>query len=323
MLLSTHSDDDVDACISELVAVAGEPPGTLVHLGPTKIEGLCRRAARIFLAQPMLLELVGPINVVGDVHGQYYDLLRLFEMGGFPDDEQAYLFLGDYIDRGRQGIETISLLLAYKIKHQDTFFMLRGNHECPSLNRVYGFYDECKRRYTVKLWRTGNKCGLACTAFMILTLLLRLPVNDCLSCLPCAAVIGERMFCVHGGLSPELLRLEQILNISRPSDVPDEGLLCDFLWADPDPGMVGWGENARGVSYTFGADIVQNFLQKHDLDLVVRAHQVVDDGYEFFADRGLVTLFSAPNYCGEFDNAGAMMVIDEELVCSFKLLRPQ
>jgi serine/threonine-protein phosphatase PP1 catalytic subunit len=236
------------------------------------------------------------------VHGQYYDLLRLFEMGGFPCEENPYLFLGDYVDRGRQGIETVCLLLTNKCKFPDNFFLLRGNHECPSINRIYGFYDECRRRYDVKMWRT---------------------FNDALNTLPMAAIIGERMFCVHGGLSPELLRLDQIFDIPRPTDVPDQGLLCDFLWSDPDPDISGWAENARGVSYTFGADVVHNFLIKHDFDLVVRAHQVVEDGYEFFAGRELVTLFSAPNYCGEFDNAAAIMIVDESLVCSFKILRPQ
>lgn len=296
------SDEDLNAVIAQLLAVRQEPPGKLVNLEESKIEGLCKRAKGIFLQQPPLLELDGPINIVGDVHGQYYDLLRLFEMGGFPENDQPYLFLGDYVDRGRQGIETVCLLLSYKTKFPDNFFLLRGNHECPSINRIYGFYDECKRRYRIKLWRQ---------------------FNDCLNALPMAAIIGERMFCVHGGLSPELLRLDQIFDVARPTDVPDNGLLCDFLWSDPDPDIMGWGENARGVSYTFGADVVSNFLVKHDFDLIVRAHQVVEDGYEFFAGRELVTLFSAPNYCGEFDNAGAIMSVDESLVCSFKILRPQ
>lgn len=97
------------------------------------------------------------------------------------------------------------------------------------------------------------------------------------------------------------------------------GLLCDLLWADPDKEVTGWSENDRGVSFTFGADVVNRFLQKHDLHLICRAHQVVEDGYEFFAKRGLVTIFSAPNYCGEFDNAGAMMSVDETLLCSFQV----
>ena len=113
--------------------------------------------------------------------------------------------------------------------------------------------------------------------------------------------------------------MEQIRRIMRPTDVPDTGLLCDLLWSDPDKDVQGWGENDRGVSFTFGADVVTKFLHRHDLDLICRAHQVVEDGYEFFAKRQLVTLFSAPNYCGEFDNAGGMMSVDETLMCSFQV----
>jgi hypothetical protein len=101
--------------------------------------------------------------------------------------------------------------------------------------------------------------------------------------------------------------------------IPDCGLLCDLLWSDPDKDITGWSENDRGVSFTFGPDVVSRFLQKHDMDLICRAHQVVEDGYEFFSKRQLVTLFSAPNYCGEFDNAGAMMSVDESLLCSFQV----
>jgi serine/threonine-protein phosphatase PP1 catalytic subunit len=223
----------------------------------------------------MLLELEAPIKIVGDIHGQYYDLLRLFEFGGFPPDAN-YLFLGDYVDRGKQSLETICLLLAYKIKYPENFFLLRGNHECAAINRIYGFYDECKRRYNIKLWKT---------------------FTDCFNCLPVAAVIDEKIFCVHGGLSPEHHSMDQIRRLMRPTDVPDAGILCDLLWSDPDKAIDGWGENDRGVSFTFGADVVTKFLKKHDLDLVCRAHQVVEDGYEFFAKRRLVTVFSAPNYC--------------------------
>merc|ERR1712096_577684 len=132
----------------------------------------------------------------------------------------------------------------------------------------------------------------------------------------------ERIFCMHGGLSPELTSMDQIRRIMRPTDVPDTGLLCDLLWSDPDRDVQGWAENDRGVSFVFGPEIVSVFLKKHNLDLICRAHQVVEDGYEFFAKRQLVTLFSAPNYCGEFDNAGGMMSVDETLMCSFQILKP-
>lgn len=169
-----------------------------------------------------------------------------------------------------------------QVKYPENFFLLRGNHECASINRIYGFYDECKRRYNVRLWKT---------------------FTDCFNCLPVAALVDEKasfwlalpfvcspdfspylhshqssvvkqILCMHGGLSPELKSLEQVKRIPRPTDVPDTGLLCDLLWADPDKEIQGWGENDRGVSYTFGPDSVLDFLAKHDLDLICRAHQV-------------------------------------------------
>lgn len=202
------------------------------------------------MAQPILLELEAPIKICGDVHGQYHDLLRLFEYGGFPP-EANYLFLGDYIDRGKQSIETVCLLLCYKIKYPENFFLLRGNHECAQINRIYGFYDECKRRYSIRLWRV---------------------FSDVFNCLPVAALIDEKIFCMHGGLSPELKNLDQIKNIMRPTDVPDTGLLCDLLWSDPERGIEAYGDNDRGVSFTFGENVVRKFNEKHDIDLICRAH---------------------------------------------------
>jgi len=146
--------------------------------------------------------------------------------------------------------------------------------------------------------------------------------GDCFNCMPVAAVVGEKIFCAHGGLSPELDSLSRVLEVTRPTEVADEGLLCDLLWSDPDPEIRGWGSNLRGVSYTFGHDVIAEFLAKNDLDLICRAHQVVEDGYEFQADRQLVTIFSAPNYCGEFDNAGAILIVKRNMECSFKVLRP-
>ncbi|KAL4455459.1 hypothetical protein ABPG74_012611 [Tetrahymena malaccensis] len=293
-------DIDVDSIIEKLLVCKEYKPGKQASITEQEIRGLCIKAREIFINQPILLELEAPLKICGDIHGQYYDLLRLFQYGHYPPDTN-YLFLGDYVDRGKQSLETIALLLAYKIKYPENFFLLRGNHECASINRIYGFYDECKRRYNIKLWKT---------------------FTDCFNCLPVAAVVDEKIFCMHGGLSPELTNLEQIRRIIRPTDVPDTGLLCDLLWSDPDKDVQGWAENERGVSYVFSPEIVSVFLKKHELDLICRAHQVVEDGYEFFAKRQLVTLFSAPNYCGEFDNAGAMMTVDETLMCSFQILKP-
>ena len=240
-----------------------------------------------------------PITVCGDTHGQYPDLLRLFDLGGYPP-ETNYLFLGDYVDRGEQSIETICLLLAYKIKYEENFFILRGNHECGTINRIYGFYDECKRRYSIKIWKN---------------------FVDLFNCLPIAASIDDKIFLVHGGLSPELKTINEIKKIMRPTDVPEEGLLCDLLWSDPENSAKEWGENDRGVSVTFNVKVLEKFLENNELDLLCRAHQVVEEGYEFFGDKKLVTVFSAPNYCGEFDNNGGIMLVDENLRCSFKIIK--
>ncbi|KAB2071426.1 hypothetical protein ES319_A08G220900v1 [Gossypium barbadense] len=271
-----------------------------VQLSEGEIRQLCVNARQIFLSQPNLLQIHAPIRICGDIHGQYQDLLRLFEFGGYPPATN-YLFLGDYVDRGKQSLETICLLLAYKIRYPDKFFLLRGNHEDAKINRIYGFYDECKRRFNVRLWKI---------------------FTDCFNSLPVAALVDEKILCMHGGLSPELENLDQIKEIQRPTEVPDNGLLCDLLWSDPDPKIEGWADSDRGISSTFGADVVAEFLDKSDLDLICRGHQVVEDGYEFFASRRLVTIFSAPNYGGEFDNAGALLSVNEDLVCSFEILKP-
>uniref|UniRef100_A0A7S3VFF6 Serine/threonine-protein phosphatase n=1 Tax=Chaetoceros debilis TaxID=122233 RepID=A0A7S3VFF6_9STRA len=301
--LNNNSGTEVDLIKSmtqRLLSLRGSPPGTQASISESEIRHLTSRVRPILLSQPMLLELEAPLKICGDVHGQYSDLLRLFEYGGFPP-QANYLFLGDYVDRGKQSIEVICLLLCYKIQYPNNFFILRGNHEAAGINRIYGFYDECKRRYSIKLWKN---------------------FSDVFNCLPVSALVDEKILCMHGGLSPEMESLQQIADLSRPCDVPDVGLMCDLLWSDPDTSVNGWGENDRGVSFVFGADIVCEFLEKHDLDLLVRAHQVVEDGYEFFAGRRLVTLFSAPNYCGEFDNAGGLISVDENLMCSFMILKP-
>eukprot|EP01118_Nematostelium_gracile_P003658 TRINITY_DN14230_c0_g1_i1.p1 TRINITY_DN14230_c0_g1~~TRINITY_DN14230_c0_g1_i1.p1 ORF type:complete len:327 (-),score=69.57 TRINITY_DN14230_c0_g1_i1:28-1008(-) len=291
---------NLDDLIDRLLAVGAEgPSGKMVNITEMECKSLCSKARTILMEQPMLLELEAPIKICGDVHGQYYDLLRLFDYGGLPPNTN-YLFLGDYVDRGKQSLETICLLLCFKVKYPDNIFLLRGNHECANISRVYGFYDECKRRLSVKTWKI---------------------FVECFNCLPVAALIEDKIFCMHGGLSPNLKNLQQITSLPRPVDVPEAGLLCDLLWSDPEKNLDGWGDNDRNISYTFGADVVHNFLQKHDLDLVVRAHQVVEDGYEFFAGRRLVTIFSAPNYCEEFDNSGALMSVNQDLVCSFKILK--
>lgn len=274
MSLNEVSDIDLDDMISRLLDAGYSTKVTkAVCLKNAEITAVCTAVREVLLSQPALLELNAPVKIVGDIHGQYNDLIRLFEMCGFPPTSN-FLFLGDYVDRGKQSLETILLLFCYKLKYPENFFILRGNHECANVTRVYGFYDECKRRCNIKVWKT---------------------FIDTFNCLPIAAIVADKIFCVHGGLSPSLTHMDDIRQIARPTDVPDYGLLNDLLWSDPADMDQDWESNERGVSYCFGKKVIIDFLARHDFDLVCRAHMVVEDGYEFFNDRLLVTVFSAPN----------------------------
>lgn len=295
-IAGTMDNGELDDIIRRLLEGKG---GKQVQLSEAEVKMLCVHARPIFDSEPNLLRIHAPIRICGDIHGQYQDLLRVFQCGGYPPKE-AYLFLGDYVDRGKNSLETICLLLAYKIRYPNKIFLLRGNHEDAKVNRIYGFFEECKRRFNVRLWKIFAECFI---------------------CLPVAALIDDKILCMHGGLSPELEKLEQINEIDRKVDIPENGLLCDLLWSDPHRSK-GWSDNKeRGTSYYFGPDVVKEFLDKNNLDLICRGHQVVEDGYEFFARRRLVTIFSAPNYGGDFDNAGALLSVGEDLVCSFEILK--
>jgi serine/threonine-protein phosphatase PP1 catalytic subunit len=237
---------DIDAIIKKTIDARSEKPGARPGVSEREMFHLLLEAREQFESQSSLLELEAPIKFVGDIHGQFHDLLRIFEYGGFPP-KSNYLFLGNYVDYGQQSLETITLLLALKVKYPNMIFMLRGNHESASMTRLYGFYDECNTRYNIEMWK----------AF-----------TDVFNTMPFAAVINQKIMAMHGGLSPGINYFDQIRKLKRPTDVPDTGLICDLLWADPSADIAGWAANDRGVSFIFGPDEVSSFLQKHDMDLV-------------------------------------------------------
>jgi len=236
-----------------------------------------------------------PVTVCGDVHGQLHDLLELFKIGGQPPDTN-YLFLGDYVDRGYYSVETVSILLCYKTRYPDRIHLLRGNHESRQITQVYGFFDECVRKYG-----SGN-------VWKIFT--------DLFDYLPLTAVVEDQIFCLHGGLSPSIDTLDHIRQLDRVQEVPHEGSMCDLLWSDPDERR-GWGISPRGAGYTFGADISEMYNHRNGLTLVARAHQLVMDGYNWAHSMNVLTLFSAPNYCYRCGNQAAIMEVDEYLNKSF------
>lgn len=265
---------------------------------------ICEISLELFRTESNILHLEAPFNIFGDIHGQFSDLVHFLEMCGLPPDNK-FLFLGDYVDRGNNSIEVCMLLFAMKILFPTSIYLIRGNHECPEVNRLYGLYSECESRFVADKDIVFES------------------INKVLCALPLCAVINNKIFCVHGGISPDLNRLDDINKIQRFGKIPDSGLLCDLMWSDPTLAPVDcWGMNSRGVSCTYNGDAVEKFLKRNKLQLICRAHQLVSEGYKFFADNKLVTVFSAPNYCGNCGNDGAVMKVSEDLVCSFIIIKP-
>lgn len=253
---------------------------------------LCTKAKEIFSEESNVMLLECPITIVGDIHGQFYDLLELFKIGGFCPDTN-YLFMGDYVDRGYYSLECVALLVALKVRHPSRIFLMRGNHESRQITQVYGFYDECLRKY-------GN-----CNVWKEFT--------DLFDYLPLSALIDSKIFCIHGGLSPSIDTMDHVRALERVQEIPHEGPMCDFVWSDPDD-RLGWGISPRGAGYTFGQDITEQFKVTNGLTFIVRAHQLVMEGYQWTHNKGVVTIFSAPNYCYRCGNQAAIMQVDERLV---------
>jgi len=269
---------------------------------------LIRKATDLFQAEPNLLKLSDPIAVVGDVHGQFYDLVKLLEVGGKPGDTQ-YIFLGDYVDRGSYSVEVLALLFALKIKYPRRVRMLRGNHECRQMTCFFNFREECEHKYDVAVYE----------AFM-----------EAFDSLPLGATINGNFLAVHGGLSPDLKHLKAIVHIQRFTEPPREGLLCDLLWSDPlefkdegAPSSSGGAKSphfihneVRGCSYFFSVEGTVKFLQRNQLLSIIRAHEAQLEGYKMHKTNpstgfpSVITIFSAPNYCDVYNNKGAILKFD-------------
>lgn len=251
---------------------------------------------------PMLIKLTGPINIVGDIHGQFTDLVKLVEMGGSPEDNK-YLFLGDYVDRGPNSIESICFILSMKLLWPDNIYLLRGNHESRDLGSIYGFLAECGARYGEYIFEW---------------------FIDLFNHLPLAAVINDNIFCVHGGLSPQITSLEEIEALSRPLEVSTAGVAADLVWSDPCADQDGWKSSDRGLGSLFGHDIAEEFLVDNNIQLMVRAHQAVHEGVDFpFApDNSVMTIFSAPNYGGLSGNKAAIAHLSEDSAITFQFITP-
>ncbi|KAL8094335.1 serine/threonine-protein phosphatase BSL3 isoform X2 [Apium graveolens] len=279
-----------------------------------EIADLCDSAERIFSSEPSVLQLKAPIKIFGDLHGQFGDLMRLFDEYGSPSTAGDiayidYLFLGDYVDRGQHSLETISLLLALKVEYPLNVHLIRGNHEAADINALFGFRIEC-------IERMGERDGIWAWH----------RINRLFNWLPLAALIEKKILCMHGGIGRSINHVEQVESLQRPITMEAGSIvLMDLLWSDPteNDSVEGLRPNARGPGLvTFGPDRVMEFCNNNDLQLIVRAHECVMDGFERFAQGHLITLFSATNYCGTANNAGAILVLGRDLVVVPKLIHP-
>eukprot|EP00927_Polykrikos_kofoidii_P016699 TRINITY_DN17568_c0_g2_i2.p1 TRINITY_DN17568_c0_g2~~TRINITY_DN17568_c0_g2_i2.p1 ORF type:complete len:542 (-),score=95.39 TRINITY_DN17568_c0_g2_i2:32-1657(-) len=266
---------------------------------------IIKHASDIFANEPNLMKLNDPITVVGDIHGQYFDLVKLIEVGGSPGDTQ-YIFLGDYVDRGSFSVEVVAVLFSFKIRYPKRVRMLRGNHECRQMTSFFNFREECEYKYDLSVYN----------AFM-----------DAFDTLPLAATINNKFLAVHGGLSPDLPHLKAINSLDRFQEPPREGLLCDLLWSDPlEPkedqprskkGSPAFIQNeVRGCSYFYSFEGASKFLAKNSLLSVIRAHEAQLEGYKMHKTNpatgfpSVITIFSAPNYCDCYENKGAILKFD-------------
>lgn len=279
---STCSTMDLDKFISTLIECK--------PLSESDVKIQCEMVKGIQREEDNVKEVPVPVTICGDVHGQFHDLMELFSIAGKPPDVN-FLFMGDYVDRGYFSIETVSLLFAFKCRWPDRITILRGNHESRQITQVYGFYDECLRKYgNSNVWKY---------------------FTDAFDFLPQTALVDNKIFCLHGGLSPTIDSLDHIRQLERNQEVPTDGPMCDLQWSDPQE-AAGWVLSFRGAGYNFGPDISEQFNQHNGLIKIARAHQLVQEGYLPIHNSNVVTVFSAPNYCYKCGNQAAIMQVKED-----------
>jgi protein phosphatase len=243
--------------------------------GP-QIAALCQKVIPILSLDPVFLTLTGSFVVVGDIHGNIIDLLRIFGTVGYPPNTR-YLFLGDYVDRGRYAIEVLTLLYSLKVLFPTDLYLLRGNHESLPMTTVYGFEAECLRR-------AAKSAHVTFTATF--------------KHLPLACVLNSSVFCVHGGISPVLGFVGELSALAKAARISRGGLIADLLWGDPQSEDSGWTGGRKGFAHNFGIGALGGFLARNGLRLMIRAH---------------LTIFSSSDYC-RLGNTGAVAKVDQAVV---------
>jgi len=255
------------------------------------VSSIISQAIDVFKPESILLRIEANIVVVGDIHGNVDELIRLFEQNGYPP-KTNYLFLGDYVDRGRFGVEVVILLFCLKIRFPNSIYLLRGNHEIEHISKYYGFYDEVISKYSDDLFYSFQK------AFHQL---------------PIAAVVNKKTFCVHGGISPQLLELRSFEALRKPINIDYPSVFQDMLWSDPRNNEIDFVSNERGCGICFNNSALTRFLEDNSLQMLIRSHEMCEKGfvYPFDDSKNCITIFSSPNYCGRKNTAAVVHLFND------------
>lgn len=269
------------------------------YLPENYLKQLCDIVLEYLIEESNVQPVSTPVTVCGDIHGQYYDLQELFRTGGHPS-ETNYIFMGDFVDRGHYSLETLTQLLLFKAKYPHKVTLLRGNHESRQITQVYGFYDECMNKYG-----NANPWKICCKVFDYMTI---------------AAIIDNEILCVHGGLSPEIKTLDQIRLIERNKEIPNKGAFCDLVWSDPED-IDSWALSPRGAGWLFGSKVTEEFCDINRLSLICRAHQLVQEGFKYWFNDKLVTVWSAPNYCYRCGNVASILSFSDSKTREAKIFK--
>mmetsp|Transcript_53189 Transcript_53189/g.47829 ORF Transcript_53189/g.47829 Transcript_53189/m.47829 type:complete len:371 (+) Transcript_53189:21-1133(+) len=272
-----------------------------IALSEAEIKQLCQLVSDVLMEEANVQPILSPVTICGDIHGQFFDILELLRIGGQVEEGQRYIFMGDFVDRGYHSVETLSLLFLLKARYTSSITLLRGNHESRQVTRVYGFYEEILTKYgNANVWRY-------CT--------------DVFDLLPIGALVNGTIFCVHGGLSPDIATLDHLSMIDRKQEIPHAGAFADLMWSDPED-ILTWGVSPRGAGWLFGKKVARQFNQLNGLQLICRAHQLVQDGYKYHFDKkNVITVWSAPNYVYRCGNVASILSFDENLNRDIKIFK--
>ncbi|ELA42396.1 uncharacterized protein VICG_00495 [Vittaforma corneae ATCC 50505] len=259
-------------------------------LDEEEISEICSKAIEILILEPNIKRVNSPTIVVGDIHGQFSDLLQIFNSHGTPENVH-YVFLGDFVDRGENSLECILCLLIYKIHYPANVTLLRGNHEQKIINKVYGFYDEVCIKYSNNIiWKM---------------------INSVFDHLSIVCIIDGRYFCVHGGISPRV-SINELERVDRFEKIADQSIINDIIWSDPFYRM-GASPNPRGNGFLFGEDVLKQFLIFNNVEILIRSHQLAIEGFKWDFDGHCLTIWSAPDYMGKCSNPASVLLIERNM----------